>query len=237
MENNIYGVYFVGCLNNYFEVVQEQISILIECGLYNRTKKFLIFVCMYNEIKDKNFYDYIKNIDIHNKIELIITPLNLYEKFAINNYKHYIKDKLYYMYYFHTKGVSRYGTDLEDMTTRVRKNLNVFILKNYERNIEILSYYDVVGCNLTLYPKKHFSGNFWWSKSSYINTLPDKINNGYLSPEMYVCSNDNGLFISVSNSANDLNNEKVEEQFKNKIETLSLNYIVFEEAKTLLFLC
>ena len=34
--------------------------------------------------------------------------------------------------------------------------------------------YDIVGCNYnkcTASAPEHFSGNFWWSKSKYINTL------------------------------------------------------------------
>jgi len=58
-------------------------------------------------------------------------------------------------------------------------------------------------CSLHLYPKKHFSGNFWWSKSSYLQTL-ENINDKYLSPEMYILSNNNCKYISLANDTNNI---------------------------------
>lgn len=31
--------------------------------------------------------------------------------------------------------------------------------------------YDAIGCNYSLNPFKHFSGNFWWATSNYIKKL------------------------------------------------------------------
>ena len=50
---------------------------------------------------------------------------------------------------------------------------------------------DTVGCNYSENPCKHYPGNFWWAKSSYIRTLnflsedvPDK-----MAPEFWVLQN------------------------------------------------
>jgi hypothetical protein len=40
--------------------------------------------------------------------------------------------------------------------------------------VEKLKEYDTVGCNLYLHSecRSHYSGNFWWAKTSYLRTLP-----------------------------------------------------------------
>ena len=195
---NIYGIYFISCINKYLNVVKEQMNLLINQGLYHGTKQILLFICQFDEEKCKDFVNFMKEIDVDNKCIWITTTENLYEKFAINNYKKYIPDEDYLLYYFHTKGVSR----TDDLFHRRRRILNFYTLKKCELNIELLKKYDVVGCSLSMYPKPHFSGNFWWSKSEYLKNLIEPINNHYLSPEMYICSYENGKFISLSNSTN-----------------------------------
>lgn len=209
MNKNIYGVYFICCLTNYLEVVEEQLSVLCSSGLYSATNKLFLFITMYKT--EYNQLDIlIERYDVQKKFTLIKSPDNLYEKFAINNYKKYITDSDYYLYYFHTKGLTRVNTTRNCFICR-RRILNYYTLNKYKINIELLSKYDAVGCSLSLYPKKHFSGNFWWSKSSYLNTLHDVISSNYLAVEMYILSNPNCKFISLDQSTNIVNTK----QFKN----------------------
>ena len=163
--------------------------------------------------------DLFKEIDIDNKFQIITSELNLFEKFAINNYKKYINSHDYYLYYFHTKGVTK-NINIENETIYhiIRKNLNFYTLTNYNINLELLEKYDAIGCSLSKYPKLHFSGNFWWTKSSHIENLPDSVNDNYLAPEMYICSCENGKYVSLSNTTN---NNCLEEIFaKNESEIL-----------------
>jgi hypothetical protein len=128
----------------------------------------------------------------------------LFEKFCIQNYINYIDNTLedYYVYYFHTKGVSRPPFNDDCIFVKIRKNLNYFTLKKYKISIKLLEKYDAVGCSLFRYPKPHFSGNFWWSKKSHIIKLNNKIGDGYLAPEMYICSYPDGKYVSLNNNTN-----------------------------------
>ena len=191
----IYGVYFICCINNYLDIVKEQLKVLDD-GLIEVTSKLLIFITNYEDDKCLELDKILNN----SKFVLIKTKENLYEKYSINNYKTYITDEVYYLYYFHTKGVSKWGDDLYNCMSSRRKVLNYYTLSKYKINIDLLNEYDAVGCNLSLYPKKHFSGNFWWSKSNYLETL-NNVDNGYLSPEMYILSNSMCKYISLTNSA------------------------------------
>ena len=145
---------------------------------------------------DNEIINLLKEYDMDNKFIYVTTYKNLFEKFAINNYKKYIDDNEYYLYYFHTKAVTKENTIFE----KRRIILNHYIITKYKLCIDLLQTYDAIGCTLYIHPKLHFSGNFWWSKSSHVNELKD-IGTCYLDPEMYICSL-NKKYISLSQETN-----------------------------------
>ena len=238
-ENNpIYGVYFICCLNNYLEVIEEQM-LLLQKGLLENTKKLIIFITKYDE-NDEQLNQLLLKYNVNDKFILVTSSDNPYEKIAINNYKKYIDDVDYYLYYFHTKGVSRDKTNewFRHCTSR-RQILNFYTLEKYAVILKLLKSYDAVGCNSSFFPKKHFSGNFWWSKSSYLNLLNDiKDDQGYLAPEMYILSNNECNYISLSNK---VNHWYVEDYtFRNDDDILSnvtKEWIIYPEHKNLITRC
>ena len=198
-------------------------------------ENLIIFITNYNE--NQTELDLLFKKYNTEKMIFVKSPDNLYEKFAINHYKNYIKDDDYYLYYFHTKGLKNKEGPLFHVFSSRRKILNFYILEKYHINIQLLENYDAVGCSLTLYPKKHFSGNFWWSKSSHLKKL-ENINDKYLSPEMYVLSNDQCNCISLANDTNHKlfdyyifpNDEEI-------LRNITSEIIIIEEYKKLLFMC
>lgn len=192
-NRNIYGVYFICCAGNYFQIVKEQINLLLESGLYNESDKILCFIC---NLDMKKNYDILELLKDYKKCIIIPSSENLYEKFAINNFKTYIKNTSdYYIYYMHTKSISRKEKCYSDW----RKLCDYFTINKWRLSIKLLQYYDCVGINFKNFPKKHFSGNYWWSKSEHINRLKN-INDAYLSPEMYICSDFKTNYISLFQS-------------------------------------
>jgi hypothetical protein len=70
--------------------------------------------------------------------------------------------------YIHSKGM----TSLSKQVNRWRKVLEYGVIEKWEDNINALNKgYDVSGICWDLIGN-HYSGNFWWAKSSYIKTLP-----------------------------------------------------------------
>lgn len=195
----IYGVYFICCLGNYKEIVAEQMATLHRSGLLYRAQTIFCFICLYNE-------EILRVLDPYmSKLKIISTPENLYERFALENFRTYIPtSNHYYLFYFHTKGVSRDPKNMNAFHER-RKNLDYFILERYEVCLFWLNRnYDAVGTSLSLYPAMHFSGNFWWAQSSHLNRLPPTIvSTNYLAPEMYVCSVSDARYLSVCQTTND----------------------------------
>jgi len=91
----------------------------------------------------------------------------------------------YKVLYLHMKGVTKQNINGESW----RLMMEYFVIDRWKECVEYLDQYDAVGSNIkVLGPTtwsdgtqtwekagtKHFVGNFWWSNSSYINTLDDK---------------------------------------------------------------
>lgn len=195
----IIGVYHIACMNHYLDIVCEQLDILHSSGLYNACNKLLIYISMYND--DSTLDEKITERDPDNKFLLFKSKKNLKEKFALDNFKEHISDEDY-MFYFHTKGVSRVNSSRPGKANKCysewRTILNHYTIDKWRINLKLLEEFTAVGCFMTRWPVHHFSGNFWWCNISYIMDLPD-CKNHYLAPEMWLGANFNNNFISLSN--------------------------------------
>jgi len=90
-------------------------------------------------------------------------------------------DEEYNIFYLHLKGLSRLGNQ---NVTDWRHFMEYHMIDRWKECVEKLENgYDLVGTNIIEQPWLHSSGNFWWSKSSYIKTLeplvhPESLNWG-----------------------------------------------------------
>jgi hypothetical protein len=158
-NRKIYGVYFICCIGDYLNIVNEQINLLIKSDLYKLSDNIICFICNLDKSRDNECINLLKTYD---KITIISTHENAFEKFAINNFKKYIDSTIpYYLYYIHSKSVSRNEKCYKDW----RDLCDYFTINKWRLCVELLNYYDCVGTNLKNFPKKHYSGNYWWSKS------------------------------------------------------------------------
>ena len=96
----------------------------------------------------------------------------------------------YKVFYFHTKGASK--SDLQ--TSAWRLYMEYYTIDKWKECVEYLNEYDCCGTDcyetkkmfLDEYIQQQefnsyfFSGNFWWTNASYVNTLSDE----YLNPEL-----------------------------------------------------
>jgi len=97
-------------------------------------------------------------------------------------------------FYCHTKGVRWFGTPTEPFVVDWIKLLIYWNIERWVNAEDILGKYDTYGCNYDntgRYPL-HFSGNFFWTTSHHLKTLPDTIGDGYNDPEFWLCSD--GMF-------------------------------------------
>ncbi len=71
--------------------------------------------------------------------------------------------------YIHTKGV---GKELNPCIEDWVHYMNYFCIEKWKEAVEKLETYDTTGVDLLPEPTLHYSGNFWWARASYLQTLP-----------------------------------------------------------------
>jgi hypothetical protein len=146
----------------------------------------------YQEIFDEIYYqieksNLIENIDLLNVCIVGNGSLNVSSNTKINVYRtdevstgeFYTLDKIKLfsdssstnnkILYLHTKGVTTPNNVCID---EWREYMTYFNVCKYDKCLEYLNEYDACGVDLVDTPQIHFSGNFWWSNSEYIKTLP-----------------------------------------------------------------
>lgn len=116
-----------------------------------------------------------KNPDgsVNSKIEIVVHSGNKEEADTLKWVRDYAKDNPGdYVLYFHMKGITKQNEATEDW----RKYMEYFAIERWKDCIAKLDEgYDCCGVMLNSQTPigywPHFSGNFWWATTDYINTL------------------------------------------------------------------
>jgi hypothetical protein len=144
------------------------------------------------------------------QIEIVKLSNNLgdYELPTLNFlYDFCLQNPNYNVLYLHTKNVGKeINLCIED---QIEYMLH-FLVNNWETCVKHLTQYDACGVDLRTLPTLHYSGNFWWSKSSNIVSLPrpthfnnlqkypNPLNSLRHNQEFWICYNSkNKNFISL----------------------------------------
>jgi len=160
----VYGFWHIATVNDWREIVQKQLAELHRGGLYERASRIFVTVLGTEEFSLND-----------PKIEVVHRSPDLSAcEFPTLSYLHkFCQSKDCLVFYLHTKGVfsGRQFPTVADW----RRLLEHFVLGKYERCIRLLrdGGYDAVGVNWHQQPWPHFSGNFWWATSHYVQTLPE----------------------------------------------------------------
>jgi len=169
MNNNIIFIH-IALLNGWDEIINKYILLIQNSGLLFRVEK--IYLCFIGEFAKINL-DFKK--EILEKIIIIHVDMNL-ESFELPTqkllYDFCCNNKEYNVLYIHTKGV---GKEINPCIEDWINYMLYFLIENHVDTLEKLQKYHTAGVDLREWPTLHYSGNFWWAKSSYIATLPDPV--------------------------------------------------------------
>lgn len=187
IDKPIYGMYHVFCVNRWTDLVKEQLGACLDSGLLHITAKLFIS-CVYSSETDidelkETIRQYCSDFEI-----VVSLPVkdNEFEFPALEYLYNLAHKEDFYVYYFHTKGVSYTSVSgypsskfekLKECSDAWRKMMEYFIFYKHNVAINVLKQYDTYGCKyddpvVPPFHYKYYAGNFWWSKSSYIKTLP-----------------------------------------------------------------
>ena len=200
---NTYIYIHVCCVNNWKEIFSNLLSNISKSGLYNKIKAIKCFILKENK----------EDLEIFNdeKIEIlgISDNLKLYEQVTLNFlYTHSLIED-FNVLYIHTKGVKHNNTNI-NVTDWVNYLIYFNILKHNVCINKLLDY-DTVGVNLQKKPELHYSGNFWWARSTYIRKLDKCKYENYHSPEFWITEKKIGKYLSLWSSGVDHYNRRYEE--------------------------
>jgi GR25 family glycosyltransferase involved in LPS biosynthesis len=141
-------------------------------------------------------HDKIKVINFSSNMKLCEKPtINL-----MNNFAKYVTEDCNILY-LHTKGTHSDSPQVTDW----RNYMLYFMVEKWETCTKLLNTYTNVGVNYSAKPYKHFSGNYWWSKASYIKGKNIITSDDRHFCEWYILNDENGKQNNIS-----LNNSEVD---------------------------
>ena len=208
--------FHIGKLGKYEEIFSEMYRAVVQCGLLERLDYLYLMHYGDGPIDFPTQSEKIKVIQgplIQPTSEFItMTHIKrLAHQFASNGQKAYIG-------YIHTKGTFTPDVVGRSAITDWRRYMQHFVIERHEEVFQLLAENDTVGVDLKRHPGLHYSGNFWWSTSDYLSTLPDFIQAEILGmpsirhrAEFYITSNMNARHFSMWDSGIDVYERRLHE--------------------------
>lgn len=163
MTKNKKVIYFhVATIGEYQKIFDEIYSEILNSGLINEI--ISLNICIVGE----------GNLIINPNLKVKVyrnSFIDSGEFFTLELLKTFVEstEENYKILYIHTKGVT---TPNNQCIVDWRKYMTYFNVNQYEKCFNVLDTYDSCGVDLVTEPAVHYSGNFWWSNSSYIKKLP-----------------------------------------------------------------
>lgn len=170
-------------LYHYEEILKEIVSHLMK-NILNQPSVSLYYGILGSANSVENVQDILYPLRM--KTFLLGHSLNTYEyeRYTLNFLYQHAKQEDFYVFYLHTKGITR----MKYPGVRGWRNLMMYYCNTFAPVcISLLDQgYQATGALFRSRPMRHFSGNFWWSRSDYIRTLPARIGLNRLDPEMWI---------------------------------------------------
>jgi hypothetical protein len=175
MESNIF--WNICELNRWKEIVIDQYKTLLNSKILDKVKN--VNVTFLGEKKEN--LNFLLELNEKIKIKQYSNNIFLFESLILNNLLDWSKTNKSNVLYIHTKGCSHSGR-VFDNVWQWRKLMEHFLIHEHDNCVKLLEENDAIGClpvdagkPIRILEEKHnmhFSGNFWWSKTDYISTLP-----------------------------------------------------------------
>lgn len=178
--------YHVGMLNNWKNVVLDQLQTLHQCGLGHVAQHLLLSYTGGEDEKTTalgEILDLMEPYDFSFQLVRVVQPQVAPFEGAIMNavHKYCVENRNAVVFYAHNKGVSKYNPNWRNLThghsySRVlywRKFMEYFTLQRPQLCLDAFASNKKSACgvNLKTEPWPHFSGNFWAATCDYLSTL------------------------------------------------------------------
>lgn len=189
-HTKVIGFWHICMINNYVEIITEQLQLLVSSGLYEKASGIFVGCAGTTE-------DFMKTVELfipYPKIKLLSCfPVKEYEFPTLKMIRSEAEtEEDFFAFYIHTKAVT---FPKSEGGKHWRDYMNYYIITQWEESFNKLrSGFDTCGVKLLqkgTFPT-HYSGNFWWAKNTYIKRLAtiDSLNKkDRFEAEMWLCKN------------------------------------------------
>lgn len=196
-----YHVYLTENESTWLSMVSEQYKVMEDSNLFSQLDEFNI-VCVGRTENDFDkmlylttlYYPSVKQYRVMNPTTTDSDMMNGVNSKSGNLATENVTMRLIYdrvkslseetcILYFHTKGITSTLRHFHNNSTEIdlyrtyqywRHYLNYGVLEKWEECVKALDEgFDTAGINYQTYPHTHYSGNFWWAKSSHLASLPN----------------------------------------------------------------
>ena len=193
--------------NDFSHILLSKFKKFKASGLYEKSNK--IYLSLFGDIeKHQEFLTDLK--DLYSKIEYVLIANKEFDNeadtlnFMLKKAEGYEKNTP--MLYVHTKGVSHTHPIMKKNIGAWVRYLDLYTINKWEECIQGLRDNDAAGGLYESSDPKHFSGNFFWANSEYIQSLPritsyniDNYNRG----EFWILSNTSKVYSLKDNPTTD----------------------------------
>jgi len=183
---NVSLFYHIGMLNNWREIVLDQLDTLERCGLgYIASDLAISFHNPSTDVSDKesaeqimellNQYQFLTHMQT---MPTIISASRAYpwERLMMEHMSTICRQRKsnHIVFYFHNKGSSKYGTGDYMNVFPWRKYMEWFLLERPTLCIKAVLHYGAKTCGVEMKagPYVHYAGNFWSASCSHVADLP-----------------------------------------------------------------
>lgn len=166
-------VFHIYCKNDYRKIILSKFEKLKRAGLWDQLSSIYLYVTGKRE-EDIDFFEDIKYLSSKIKIFEHKEPVFFNEADTFNHLKNRV-DKFENntkILYAHTKGTSYPASQLKLNVSCWVRYMDLFLIAKWKECVDILDTHDTCGIFLSKESPVHYSGNFWWTNSDYIKTLP-----------------------------------------------------------------
>ena len=186
-------------INNWKEILFRQLNRLCTSGLYEKLDGIYLNIAT-EEMENFEIPDFLRKFS---KLQIKLTRgLERYERSTLEWLNEFCQSctENVHILYLHSKGVSRYKTFHEPYVKDWINLMETILIDNHSTCLKYLEKVDTCSVNFLPLPSPHFSGNFWWGNSDYIKQLNHEIGPDYLSPELWILTNDHIRFCCIFHS-------------------------------------
>jgi hypothetical protein len=198
-------------INSWRKIVKRLFDRIKSSGLYDKIDG--LYYSLLGDYECLND-DVLKDPKFHN---VLYSPQqDLYESVTLNKLWYHATTEEFNVLYLHSKGVS-YNETNQRVLDWV-EYLTYYNIDRYSDCLKQLEDNDVVGVNISRNIMLHYSGNFWWSKSSYIKKSTQYcVHYTYNAPEYWITLSREGSYVDL-NCLNDIFYNEIfsELDYKNK---------------------